>query len=277
VFRRRAPATAPAPPDWRSYDGVAETYDRVRAPIHEGPARDLVEAVGIRPGDRVLDVGTGTGVAAAASGEAAGPDGLVVGVDPSIEMLRLARGRGVRVAAAEAIDLPFPDASFDAVTGAFVIFFFRNYETALFDMLRVLRPAGRLGVTTWGPGEDEFRRAWREMAERYAGREVLRGALAKAAPWEEQFSERGRLATALREAGLRDVTVDQRRYRAILSIEDYLAGREISATGRFLRSILGDMLWPRFQSEVRELFRSRFPDPLGDTETALVAAGTKPS
>ena len=277
MFRRRAPVTAPARPDWRSYDGVAEVYDRVRAPIHEGPARDLAAAMGLTAGERVLDVGTGTGIAAAVAAGAVGDRRLVVGVDASVEMLRLARGRGIRAAAGQAIDLPFRDGTFDAVTAAFVIFFFRNYETALFDMLRVLRPGGRLGVTTWGAGEDEFRRTWRDMAERYAGREVLRGALAKAAPWEEHFSDRDRLAGSLRDAGLRQVSVEQRQYRAMLSVEDYLVGREISATGRFLKSTLGDTLWPRFQAEVREAFRSRFPDPLGDTESVLIAAGTKPS
>ena len=47
--------------DWRSYDDVAETYGRVHAPRFAEAARDLVKALGIVEGERVLDVGTGTG------------------------------------------------------------------------------------------------------------------------------------------------------------------------------------------------------------------------
>jgi ubiquinone/menaquinone biosynthesis C-methylase UbiE len=271
-----APGPQRRDPDWRSYDTVAEVYDRVRVPLHEPPARDLVSAVGPSAGDRVLDLGTGTGVAAVAAAEAVGPTGLVTGADPSLGMLRLARDRGVSVVAAQAIDLPFRDGTFDAVLANFVIFFFRRYETALFDMLRVLRAGGRLGVTTWGPADDEFRRTWRVVAESFTGRELLRDALRKAAPWEEHFSDPERLADALRQTGLRSVDVQRRQYRATISIEDYLAGRETSAHGRFLRQTLGPTLWDRFRGRVEEEFRGRFPDPIGDTEDVLIGVGTKP-
>lgn len=277
MFRRRKPApSAPQPtPDWRHYDSVADAYDRYRGPMHEPPARDLVTALGPVPGARVLDVGTGTGIAAAEAGRAVGPEGLVVGVDPSVEMLRRARGRGVSVAAAEAIDLPFRDAAFDAVIASFVIFFFTRYETALFDMMRVLRPRGRMAVTTWGPGDDEFRRTWREVAESFVGKELLRDAHRRAAPWEEHFSHPDRLHRALRDAGLRPVMVDRHRYRYVHTIEEYLAGRETSAQGRYLRHMLGESLWSRFRAQVAERFRQRFADPFGDTVEVLIAVGTK--
>jgi ubiquinone/menaquinone biosynthesis C-methylase UbiE len=283
VFHRKSQNRAGRPrlaperaSDWRSYDSVAEVYDRVRVPLHEPPARDLVAAVAPTTGGRVLDVGTGTGVAAMAAAESVGPTGLVAGVDPSLGMLRLALDRGVTVVAAQAIDLPFRDATFDAVVANFVIFFFQRYETALFDMLRVLRPGGRLGVTTWGPADDEFRRTWRAVAESFTGPELLRDALRKVAPWEEHFSDSRRLADALRQAGLRSVDVQRRQFRATITIEDYLAGRETSAHGRFLRETLGPPLWDRFRGRVDEEFRRRFRDPIGDTEDVLLAVGTKP-
>ncbi|HSL66758.1 MAG TPA: methyltransferase domain-containing protein [Actinomycetota bacterium] len=264
--------------DWRSYDSVASLYDRVRAPMHEPPARDLVAAIGIPPGARVLDVGTGPGVAAVAAREAAGPDGLVVGVDPSFEMLRLAAARRFGfVVAAAAIDLPFRDASFDAVVASFVLFFFTRYETAMFDMLRVLRPGGRFGATTWGGGpEDEFRRVWRETAETFVGKDLMRSAAVKAVPWEERFSDPRRLEEALRDAGLRSTRVEHHEYRFTLSQADWLAGRETSAVGRFLRNSLGERLWDVFDERVRSEFHQRFPDPVGDTSDVLIAVGTKP-
>ncbi len=276
MFRRRTPTPSPAPePNWRSFDGVAETYEETLVPLHEPPARDLFAAVAPPPGGRILDVGTGTGVAAAIAGQA-DPEALVVGIDRSVPMLRVARGNGIRAVAAEAIDLPFPDATFDTVMAAFVISYFTKYETALFDMLRVLRPRGHLGVATWGAGEDEFRRVWRETAEEFTGRELLRDAVRKAAPWESHFSDRGRLAGTLRDAGLREVYVQERDYRITATIEDYLGAREASALGRYLRATLGETLWERFRLRTGEEFRRRFPEPLGDRVDVLIGVGTKP-
>lgn len=280
MFRRRRaePAPPPSKPEsWRSYDSVAEAYDRVRTPVHEAPARDLVALAGPPPGGRVLDVGTGTGVAAVPALEAVGPQGLVVGIDPAIEMLRLARARGVStVAGAEAIDLPFRDATFDTVLANFVIFFFTRYDTAMFDMVRVLRPGGSLGVTTWAGREDEFTRTWRSVAESFATKEMLEDARRTAVPWEDHFSQPARLEEAFRAARLRDVRVERRTYRSRMSIEEYLAGRETSALGRFLRHLLGEALWERFRGRLEEEFRSRFADPLGDNSEVLLAVGIKP-
>jgi ubiquinone/menaquinone biosynthesis C-methylase UbiE len=276
---RRDRSTSPSvarPTDWRSYDAVAETYDRVRSPVHEAPARDLVGALSPPSGGRVLDVGTGPGIAATAAGEAVGSSGVVVGIDPSVEMLRLARARGVsHLAAAEAIDLPFRDGAFDGVMANFVIFFFTRYETALHDMVRVLKHGGRLGVTTWAGRNDEFTRVWREIAESFATKEMLDDAARKAVPWEERFSDPTHLQEALRDAGLRGIEVGRREYRNRISIADYLAGRETSAVGRFLRQMLGETLWPRFQTRVEEEYRARFTDPIGDSNDVLIAVGTK--
>ena len=66
---------------WRSYDDVAEIYERVHAPRLAGPARDLVAFAEPPLGGRVLDIGTGTGVAAEAAAAAVGDGGLAVGID----------------------------------------------------------------------------------------------------------------------------------------------------------------------------------------------------
>lgn len=253
---------------------MAETYARVRAPVHELPAVDLVAEVEPPPGGRVLDVGTGTGVAARAAVAALGPDGIVVGVDPSMGMLAQARGFGGAVAA-RAVDLPFRDGTFDVVMANFVIAFFTKYDTALFDMVRVLRAGGKLGVTAWAGRDDEFTRTWREMAEAFATKDMLRDAARKAVPWEERFSDPKHLEETLRDATLRSIRVHRRQYRSTTSIEDYLAGRETSALGRFLRDMLGATLWERFRERVSVEFRRRFSDPIGDTSDVLIAVGVK--
>jgi ubiquinone/menaquinone biosynthesis C-methylase UbiE len=236
----------------------------------------MVSLLEVPAGARVLDVGTGTGVAARAALEAVGPDGLAVGVDSSMPMLRrAARGDRVRYTAALAIDLPFRDATFDAVTMAFVVSFFRRYETALFDVMRVLRRGGRMGVATWGAREDEFQRAWREVCWEFVDRGVLAEALTEARPWEDRFRDPDALKAALHDAGLRDILISRREYRFLLSAEEYLLGRQTATSGRFLRSMLGEEAWERLRRRSREVFAERFPERFYDFRDVNVAVGFK--
>lgn len=297
MFRRRGPSSPPAATrpdadrershssvsddlhDWRGYDFVAEEYERVMAPRLALPGRDLVAAVAPEPGGRLLDVGTGTGVVARAAWEAMQGQGVVVGVDASEPMLLRARGvgGGPRYASAVAIDLPFRSATFDAVTGSFVLSHFTRFETALFDMLRVLRPGGRLGVTSWARGDDAFSTAWMTLAEEVAGRRVIQDARRRAMPWDEHFADPLKLKEALYEAGLRDILIEHREYRFQMSGEDYVASRELAATGRFLRQMLGDRLWDRFQERSRAEFARAFPPSFNDFRDVNIAVATKPA
>ena len=263
-------------PDWRTYDAVAEVYARVFEPRMELPAADLVTEAGVEPGIRVLDVGTGTGVVARVAAKAAAPDGIVVGVDRSFPMLRVARARGGGYAMAEAIDLPFRDETFDVVLSSFVLSHFRRYDTALFDMLRVLKRGGRMAVTTWGPSLDDFQKTWRDVCEEFAEREILADAVARAVPWEERFQDAIRLKDTLHEAGVRDMIVDRREYRFQMTVEDYLAGREVAASGRFLREMLGDAGWERLRARAREVFAQRFQPTFNDFRDVNLVVGTKP-
>src|SRR5205807_1146554 len=105
-----APARANHLSDWRSYDSVAEIYEPHRGSAVTDPeARDLVALSDPPAGGRVLDVGTGTGIALELARAAVGDDGLAVGVDLSVAMLRQARKLrpSLSVAAADAVDLPF--------------------------------------------------------------------------------------------------------------------------------------------------------------------------
>ena len=240
-------------------------------------AKDLVALAEVGAGQRVLDVGTGTGVAARAAAAAVGSEGLAVGIDPSLPMLRAAAPQdgGARYAAATAIDLPFRDATFDHVFASFVLPFFAKYDTALFDMLRVLRTGGRMGVTTWASGEDEFAKAWREVTFEFAEPEILRDSMAHAIPWEERFQDPERLKMALHDAGLRDILISRRQYRYWISAEDYLQGRETAATGRFLHQMLGDAIWPRLQARAREVFAERFDAQFNDFRDVNMAVGFK--
>lgn len=115
----------------------------------------------IRPGERVLDLGCGTGSLAIAAARAVGPKGAVTGVDPSVEMVARARSKARRArvdaafveTAGEA--LPFPAAAFDVVLISLVLHQLPPdaLHGTMFQVQRVLKPGGRLLVVDLGTPE----------------------------------------------------------------------------------------------------------------------------
>ena len=262
--------------DWRTYDDVAETYERVHAHRLGEAARELIEMMGLADGDRVLDVGTGTGVAAQV---AADVGASVVGIDESSGMLRVARRERPKIpfVAAQAIDLPFGPGRFDAVLGSFVLAHFNKVETVLFDIARVLRLGGRIGFTTWADGVDAYQQTWRELVESVVPREMLASAYAEAAPWHDRFKKRVAVEEALIDAGFRTVRTEVVRYQWTYSLEDYVDGLQVWATGRFVKNMLGDAGWASLRERTRAVFAERFPDPLNDFREVIIAAAAKPA
>lgn len=262
--------------DWRSYDSVAEVYDRVHAPRFAEAARDLVAAAAVADGDHVLDVGTGTG---ASADESAKAGGRVVGIDRSLAMLAVGARRRPQLAlvAAEAIDLPFRDGRFDAVTGNFVLAHFAKVETALFDVVRVLKPGGRVGFTAWSDGSDSFQDAWLELVEAVVPRDMLAPAYAAAAPGHERFKRPDAIEESLRDAGFRHVRTERKRYQWTYARDELVDGLATWTVGRFVRTMLGEDAWASLMDRTRATFAERFPDPLNDFRDVVLAVGSLPS
>lgn len=127
----------------------AEVYDESFVPAlfrHWGPV--VTAAAAIKPGDRVLDVACGTGALTLAVAEAVAPDGSVTGLDANPQMLAVARRKAPHIKWIEGVAeaLPQPDGSLDAVVSQFGFMFFDDRPGALRQMMRVLRPGGRLAV-----------------------------------------------------------------------------------------------------------------------------------
>jgi SAM-dependent methyltransferase len=128
---------------------AASAYEALFVPALFGQwAPKVAEAARIRAGQRVLDVACGTGVLAR---ELAVRGARVAGIDPNPGMVAVARritpAAEWHEGAAEL--LPFADASFDAVASPFGLMFFSDRPRALREMMRVLRPGGRLVVAVW--------------------------------------------------------------------------------------------------------------------------------
>lgn len=111
-----------------------------------------VDAAEILPGDRVLDVGCGTGNAALL---AAMHGARVTGLDPAVRLLEVARGRAASAGIeadwvrGDALDLPFVDGTFDATLSVFGVIFAAPAEQAVAELVRVTAPEGRIVLTTW--------------------------------------------------------------------------------------------------------------------------------
>jgi demethylmenaquinone methyltransferase / 2-methoxy-6-polyprenyl-1,4-benzoquinol methylase len=138
------------------FDRIAGVYDLMNsamtAGLHHQWRERAVDRAEVVPGSDALDVCCGTGDLALALRRRIGPDGRVVGCDFSEPMLQLAReksgedGLAVEFGWADALDLPYGDESFDAVTIGFGARNLADLERGLAEMARVLRPGGRLVI-----------------------------------------------------------------------------------------------------------------------------------
>ena len=154
------------------FDSVADSYDLMNdlmsGGMHRLWKRFALSQTGLRPGQRALDVASGTGDLGAGVARQVGRDGLAVLTDINREMLARGRDRlidkgvGARVefVIANAECLPFPDSSFDCVTIGFGLRNVTDKPAALASMRRVLRPGGRLLVLEFSKPRPEFRAAY---------------------------------------------------------------------------------------------------------------------
>lgn len=156
-----------------AFDANAENYERTIARTLEPVARRVVERAALQPGETVLDVGTGTGTAAAF---AMGEGRTVFGIDGSPAMIELAR-RSVPGATFDAMDfarLTFADGTFDVVVASHSLLFADDRLAALGEWLRVTRPGGRLSLSVPGPETVTPTAVFGEVYERHGIRNLRR-------------------------------------------------------------------------------------------------------
>jgi SAM-dependent methyltransferase len=132
----------------------ADIYEQHMVPaIFARWAPDLVQAAGVRPAERVLDVACGTGAVTRLLAEQVGPAGKVTGLDITPGMLAAARlaapSQRIEWLEGSAVKMPLPDGTFDAVICQHGLQFFPDKAAALSEMRRVLTRGGRLALSCW--------------------------------------------------------------------------------------------------------------------------------
>ena len=188
-------------PGWKKWD--AKTMQMLQ------PAGDeIIRCLDLRGSEAVLDVATGTGepgltIAARVQ------NGHVIGTDLSERMLAIAAAKATEngvgnyeVRLADVCELPFPDASFDAISCRMGFMFFPDMILAAQEMYRVLRPGGRLATSVWsGPDHNP----WVTTIMGPISKTLAPPPPAPGAPGMFRCSAPGMLAELLRQAGFKNV------------------------------------------------------------------------
>jgi len=232
------------------WDAAIHAYDRGWVPVLEGLTESCVARAALRPGDRVLDLATGTGIGAFAAGLAVGAGGNVSGIDVSEKMvtfasLRAANAR-VRNVAFQRRDMEATGAAagaFDAVTCAFGLMFAADRAAAFAEMARVTAPGGRVSVCVWG------RRAACGFAEVFPI--VDAHVESEVCPLFFALGVPGAPSASFERAGLTDVV--EERVPVTLS---WASADEACAA--MLEGGAVALAWSRFSAETRAIVRAEY-------------------
>ena len=180
----------------RAYERFMGRWSRSLAPL-------FVRFAGVRDGEGVLDVGSGTGALTAAVAKAA-PSSRIVGIDPAAPYVALAQSQhgsaSISFEVGDAQQMRFNAATFDRTLSLLVVNFIPDARKALGEMKRVTKPKGTVAAAVWdyGDGMEMLRVFWDEAVALHPA----------SAPKDERnmpFCRRGELAALWRELGLEDV------------------------------------------------------------------------
>jgi ubiquinone/menaquinone biosynthesis C-methylase UbiE len=266
-----SPLATPEPWDLVSGGYVAELWDSFSL-----FAKDALDLVAVPPGSDVLDVCTGPGTLAV---QAATTARRVVGIDFSRQMLdELARRKAeaglanVEVLEGDAQALPLSDASFDAAFSMFGAIFFPERLEGLKEMHRVLRPGGRVAISSWRP--------FLHVPPLKAAFDIL-VELMPELPFGKSKAPLGEpeeMQAELEAAGFRDVRVEVRKHAN--TAKDPRAFWESMARSSapfvLLGRRLGEERFAALSEQIHERLVARFgPGPLTVEPQALIGIGTK--
>ena len=271
----------------RSQEGIvgvfsraASTYDSHGPRFFAQLGQRLVETSQLTPGAQVLDVAAGRGAVLFAAADQVGPDGHAVGIDLADNMVRETTAdiqrtgrQHVEMLRMSADQLDFPDASFDWVLCGFALWFFPQPHQTLQEFFRVLKPGGRVGLTTWA--EDCPFLEW-VLPE-------LRASLPPQAPPPQRgmaaptFNTPMKLDTALQQAGFAGIKINIEDHDFVYADDE---AWWLSLWSHGIRSWLERLEAPALEEVKADMLRKvqvlKQPDGIHTLFRALFAVGYRP-
>ena len=233
---------------WRKHQSSIE-------PMFAPLTTALINAAQIRRGDHVLDIGGGTGQPSLSIASIVGNEGSVTYTDPSAGMVETARDEATRrgltnihfhKAPAEA--LPFEDNTFDVAVGRLSVMFFPDVPAGLNEIIRVVKPGGRVSFLVWGPKDaNPFFSSVTEVLDRFVPPELED----EDAPGAFRFAHPGKLSKLLADAGLTQIEEQPLPFRIDGAVKQEEFWELRSEMSESLRSKLAT-LTPEQRSAVRE-------------------------
>lgn len=261
-----------------TYDSIAEIYHRLAVPlVFLSPARDLFAVLQLKPDAQILDVGAGSGAAAQAIKCIERFKGKMVELDISLEMLQTSEStETISKVVGQVPGLPFCDESFDAVISNFVLSHVLKYREAITDMVRVLRPSGKIGITSWDNEKNNYSELWNETAESVIGKVQLSKVVSEFMPSREIFTNPENTSELLEEAGVKDIEIHKSESTVKTTISDFIKMKSVMLQGRFIKSSLGAKRFKEFRRRIVKNFNQQFNDPVEYPRFAHIVVGSKP-
>jgi SAM-dependent methyltransferase len=241
---------------WTTKDPAV--YDSLAGRVTSRVADPLLDAVGAGPGTRLLDIATGPGYVVERAVERGSE---TTGLDFSETMLAHARSRvpSAELVHGNATGLPFADASFDAVTAAFLLLHLGRPERAVAEAARVLKPSGRAAFSVW---DEPSRCRWIGVVfEAFAASGGQPPPDVPAGPSQFQFADAGLFTRLLEGAGLTEVDVDTVEFALHLESTSELWDGLAQGSVRLQPMMIGQ---PR---DVQRVIRERFDELLEEYRT----------
>jgi arsenite methyltransferase len=214
---------------------LAEQYERVSLERQFRSGQLLVKELDLKPGERVLDIGAGTGLLAEYAAGLVGDGGLVIGIDPLPHRIEIAKGKArpnLHFQVGNAFDLSeFAENQFDAIYMNAVFHWLAEKREPLRQIFRILKPGGRLGISTGAKGDPNPLRSARAIV---LAREPYKKYIA-ASPMVIHRVSIEEMRSLLVEAGFGVKLVEARPIsRPQVSPEEAMVFSEASSFGNFL-------------------------------------------
>jgi ubiquinone/menaquinone biosynthesis C-methylase UbiE len=261
-------------PGWRKWDDL--TMDFLK-PMGD----EIIRLLKLKGDELVLDVAAGTGepglsIASMLQG------GKVISTDLTVGMLDIAREKAIRqginnfeTRVADVCELPFEDNTFDAISCRFGYMFFPDMMLATKEMVRVLKPGGRIATAVWNVPELNF---WVTAMMTTINKNIELPAPEPGAPGMFRCSENGLIAHLFRHAGLTNILESEVDGKLKTGTADVYWDMmtEIAAPVVAAMSKADDATRAKIKQEVFDLLNQKFPDGSVNFDTsALIIYGEK--